>query len=123
MFPKGVFPSGNFPMVFSQMATSQMCNLPSVNFPSLFAVALGPPPPQSVLAATLGPLPYPSRRARPPLQSSVPQRSLSNLFEVAAWQIGHLGNFHLGSRPWENDFGKVPNTFHVNIKVSAMVKQ
>ena len=74
MFPKGVFPSGNFPMVFSQMATSQMCNFPSVNFPSLFAVALGPPPP-SVLAATLGPLAFPSRRARPRLKSSVPQRS------------------------------------------------
>ena len=38
-----------------------------------------------------------------------------NLWEVAAWYIEHLGSCHLGhchleSRPWENAFGKVPNT-------------
>ena len=37
------------------------------------------------------------------------------IWEVAAWKIAHfescyLGNCHLGSCPWENAFGKVPNT-------------
>jgi len=35
--------------------------------------------------------------------------------EVGAWEISllgscHLGKCHLGSCPWENPFGKIPNT-------------
>ena len=42
------------------------------------------------------------------------------MLEVAAWEISHLGschfgNCHLGSRPWENEFGKVPNTFETTL--------
>ena len=38
------------------------------------------------------------------------------IWEVAPWEISHLGSCHLGkchlgSCPWENAFGKVPNTF------------
>ena len=58
---KGFFPSGNFSRVCSQVTTSQKCNFPSGNFPSL------PKPqrsaPQTVLAATLGPLAIPSPNA------------------------------------------------------------
>ena len=45
------------------------------------------------------------------------------IWEVAAWEIAHLGschlgNCHLGSRPWENAFGKVPNT---NIYINTLI--
>ena len=95
---KGIFPSGNFP---------------NVQFPkSVLAAALGPQP---ALAAALDPLAHLSRSAPPPLQSQAPQRAWTNLWEVAVWEISnlescHLENCHLGSRPWENAFGKVPNT-------------
>ena len=69
-----------------------MCNFPSGNFS------------KSVLATAFG-----------PLQPAAPYMALPNLWEVAAWEIAHLecchlGNCHLGSRPWENAFGKEPNT-------------
>ena len=56
-----------------------------------------------------------NRSARPPLQSAAPQKAYPDLWEVAAWEIAHLGNCtfrkncHLESRPWENAYGKVPN--------------
>jgi len=39
---------------------------------------------------------------------------LGQTWEVAAWEIPHLGSCHLGKYPWEVDtwekfFGKVPN--------------
>ena len=67
----------------------------------------------------------PRRSARPPLQPVAPQRAKPNLLEVAAWEIAHLGschlgNWYLGSLPWENAFGKVPNT---NIRTLIVKEQ
>ena len=101
-FPKGNFPSGNFPNVqfskrqlpkcaISQAATSQVC------------------PSHSALP------PAYSSSARPSLKPASPHRAWPNLWEVAAWEIAHLGNCHLGKYPWEvatweKSFEKVPNT-------------
>ena len=40
---------------------------------------------------------------------------LGQTWEVVAWEIPHLGSYHLGKYPlevaaWENAFGKVPNS-------------
>ena len=69
---------------------------------------------QSVPATPLGLLAHPSHSALPPLQLAAPQKGWPNLWEVSGWEIAdmgsfYLGNCHLGSRPWENAFGKVPN--------------
>ena len=66
-------------------------NIPSGNFPKV----------------RLGPL----RRRR--LQWGQARR-LGRTWEVAAWEIAHLGSCHLGKYPWkvnawEKAFGKVPN--------------
>ena len=87
------FPSGNFPSL----------SQPQRQAPRLFQpqrLALQP-----ILATALS----------PPLQPAASQRAQPNLWEVAAWEIAHLGsclmgNCHLGRRPWEKAFGKVPNT-------------
>ena len=47
---------------------------------------------------------------------------LGQTWEVAALEIAHLGSCYLGkcnlgSRPWENAFGKVPNTKNYTIKI------
>ena len=107
---KDFSPSGNFPRLFSLMTTSQMCNFPSGNFPTQVCPRRSAWP-QSVIAAALGLLVYPSRSARPQLKPVAPQRTKPNLWEVTAWEIAHLGschfgNCHLGSRPWDNAFGK-----------------
>ena len=40
----------------------------------------------------------PSRSDRPPLQPTAPQRAKPNLWEVATWEIAHLG-VSLGKMP------------------------
>ena len=50
------------------------------------------------------------RIARPPPSIAASVASEPNLWEVAALEIAHLGCYHLESCPWENAFGKIPNT-------------
>ena len=57
---------------------------------SFLAAALGPKP---VLATALGPLALLSPSARPQLQPAVPQGAVPKLWEVASWEIAHLGSF------------------------------
>ena len=89
-FQKTFFPTGNFPSG----------NFPNVQFPKLQLS-------KSVLAAAVGLLACYSHSARPP-RLSLPQRS-------AALEIARLvlGNCYLGSRPWENVSGKIPNTENI----------
>ena len=75
---------GTFPKDFCQVETSQMCNIPKRQFP------------KSVLAAALGPH-CSLRRLRGP-----------NLWEVTAWEIAHLGSFHLGNTLENLPLGKNP---------------
>ena len=96
------FPSGNFPNV--QFPMRQLLK-------AFLAAAIGL---QSVPATPLGLLAHPSHSALPPLQLAAPQKGWPNLWEVSGWEIAdmgsfYLGNCHLGSRPWENAFGMVPN--------------
>ena len=86
-----------------------MCNFPVGN---VLAAALGPQP---ILASARGPLVHLSRRALPPLQPAAPQRA--NLGRC------QLGNSHLGNRPWEIAFGKVPNTLETspNVRIGFAV--
>ena len=56
----------------------------------------------------LGTLPKAFSQAATALASALGpiDKALPNLWEVAAWEIEHLGSFHLGRRPWENAFVK-----------------
>ena len=47
-------------------------------------------------------------RLAPYPQRSATIAALPNLWEVAAWEI-----VHLGSRPWKNVFGKIPYTYSI----------
>ena len=86
---------GTFPKDFSQVVTSKGC------FPkrqlskcAISQAATSQFRPQPVLVLALDPLAHPSRSARPPLQPAAPQKAESNLWEVAAWEIAHLGSCH-----------------------------
>ena len=113
-FPKGFLPSGNFQRVFCQMATFQMCNLPIDNFPSLSQPQCSAPSllqlkrsaPQAILAAPLSH--YYSLSLRGPNKTF----GICCL-ENYAFRSYHLENCYLGSRPWENSFGKLSNTVFV----------
>ena len=90
-----IFPKAIFQGTIYQVATSQVCNFLSGNLPKV----------------RLGPL----RRRRLQWGSSAAARMgwggralrLGLTWKVAAWEIAHLGSFHLGKYPWEVE--KVPN--------------
>ena len=130
-FPNGDLPSINFPRAASQVsifqvANSQMCYLPSNNFPKV----------------RLGPLSHSGLQWGPCAAATKAQRAehsgynrlwggrtlrLGQTWEVVAWEIPHLGSYHLGKYPlevaaWENAFGKVPNSLQniINLTQSGV---
>ena len=101
-FPKG-FPSG-----------AQLCKgtFPSGNYENFLAAALVPYP---VIDAELSPLANPSCIARPSIETCCALEVIAKSF--GSCRFGHctfgsfyLENCHLERRPWENAFGKIPNT-------------
>ena len=98
-----------FPNDFFQVTTYQMCNFPIGNFPSMSQPQRYSPSVCSSRGART-PSPFQPQRPAPKLQPAAPQRALPNLWEIVHLGSYHLGNCHLGNRPWENAFGKVPNT-------------
>ena len=126
--PKGFFPS----------ATSQVFHSRSARPQPVLAAELGPPSPTYMQRSA----PACSSRSNRPPSATQPlclapivaygaSESLPNLWEVAALEIAHLRSCHLrncylgGSRPWENAFGKIPNTsIYVNVltRLSFVIK-
>ena len=89
-FPNGFLPSSNFPRVFLLSGNFPYEQLPKRQLP------------KSILAAALGPLAHHSRST---FCSTQPLGSFQ------------LGNCNLGSRPWENAFGKDSNTLRTTCTI------
>ena len=102
---------GTFPKAFSQ-GRFPSGYFPNVQFPKrqLFKVQVRPSEaPQASMAAE--PCGQDRLGYRAPRLEHAGGRALQlgETWEVAAWEIAHLGSFHLGKYSWENSFEKVPN--------------
>ena len=91
--PKSIFPSVTSQAYFFQVATPQMCNFPSRNF---LKVRLGPLMRRRLqwgpsAAVRMG---YGDKRRGYNRRGR--WLRLGQTWEVAAWEIVHLGSFHLG---------------------------
>ena len=91
------------------------CHFLSGNFPSLLQPQRSTL--QPVLAAALGTQAHPNCSSQPSWCSLRRLRRANLTFgkltleKLHIWEVCFLGNCHLGSRPWENAFGK--NTQHL----------
>ena len=82
-FLKEVFPNGNFIRLSWPQHSALACS-----------------------SCSTRPLAHPSRSARPSLRSASPEKTLPNLWEVAAWEIT---TWEIVT--WEVTFGKIYNIF------------
>ena len=98
-FPKGIFPKGDFPCINFPSGNLLIVQFPKRQLPKGEARHCEPP------QAAIGTLRIGWARDRVGPSSE----ARTDIWEVVAWEIAHLGSCHLGKYSWENAFRKSLN--------------